>query len=93
MSDIPEARRRLLMIADMAEPETAKRIRSVVKMFMTREKAVRCAPVKSKGIQPSIALRIRQMAYNNPTMHVAEIAALFGVNPGRVSEVLHGRRK
>lgn len=93
MSDIPEARRQLLLVAKMADAQTAGRIRHIVSKYMTRDKTIRRAPQKSASVTSSVVTRIKQMAYHNPTMHQTEIAALFNVNPGRVSEILHGKRK
>ena len=93
MSDIPEARRQLLMIARMADADTAGRIRHVVSKYMTRQKYVRQAPVKSRNVTPDVSRRIREMALKNPNLHLSEIASSFGVNQGRVSEVLAGKRK
>ena len=93
MSDIPEARKQLLLVAKMADAATAGRIRYIVSKYMTREKHVRRAPVKWRGVTPQIAHSIKTMAKSNPTMHLSEIAAKVGVNPGRVSEVLTGKRK
>ena len=92
MSNIPEARRLLLLIADAADETTAESIRHVVENFMVREKYVRKAPVKSRAVTPGMARRIRIMALRHPHMHQTDIAAQFGVNPGRVSEILNHKR-
>ena len=92
MSDIPEARRLLLLIADAADEITAESIRHVVENFMTREKYIRKAPVKSRVVTPDMARRVRTMAVQHPDMHLADIAAQFGINPGRVSEILNHKR-
>lgn len=92
MSDIPEAREQLLLVAKMADKETAARIRYIVNKYMRREKYVRRAPVKMNGVTPAIRGRILELARANPRMHVSEIAAAVNVNPGRVSEVLTGKR-
>ena len=92
MSNIPEARRLLLLIADEAGGTIATDIRNVVENFMTREKYVRKAPVKSRTITSSMARRIRIMAVQHPDMHLSDIAARFDINPGRVSEILNHKR-
>lgn len=92
MSNIPEARRLLLLIADEAGGTIATDIRHVVENLMTREKYVRKAPVKSRAITPSIAMRVRAVAKRHPHMHIADIAAHFRINPGRVSEILNHKR-
>ncbi|MBO9192690.1 hypothetical protein J5277_01085 [Rhizobium sp. 16-449-1b] len=38
------------------------------------------------------ALKIKQLARENPTLFQHQIAALLNINQGRVSEVLSGRR-
>lgn len=92
MSNIPEARRLLLLIADEAGGTIATDIRHVVENFMTREKYVRKAPVKSRAITSDMAQRIRTVAALHPDMHLADIAARFDINPGRVSEILNHKR-
>jgi hypothetical protein len=92
MSDISEAREQLELIAQMADRETAKRIRQVIRRYMYRERPVRKAKPQSSGITPELAARIKKTANGNPKMPLQRIAEIYNVNPGRVSEVLNGKR-
>lgn len=92
MSDISEARNQLLIIAKLADPDTAARIKQVIRRYMWREKPVRRAPQKPIFISPQMKANIRKLAANNPTMHINEIAAQYKINPGRVSEILNNKR-
>jgi hypothetical protein len=58
--------------------------------MMTREHRVRRAPEKSVPITPQIKRRIFAMARSD--LHQDEIAVRLGINHGRVSEVLRGKR-
>lgn len=51
------------------------------------------APVTSVKISDEIRERIRNIHKENPKLSQAEIAMQVGVNPGRVSETLRGKRK
>lgn len=57
-----------------------------------RRKAVRRAPVRSAKMTPVLAQKIRQRAVMHPNETQQEIAAVFHVSSGRVSEVLAGKR-
>lgn len=41
---------------------------------------------------PAVAAMIKRLALQNPSLFQHQIAALLGVNQGRVSEVLRGKR-
>jgi hypothetical protein len=51
------------------------------------------APSTSNRINDEIRERIRSIHKENPSLTQAEIAMQVGVNPGRVSETLRGKRK
>jgi hypothetical protein len=55
--------------------------------LMHRRRPVRRMRAKSPTVTPEIRQQIITLAINTE-LHVAEIAAQVGVNPGRVSEVL-----
>lgn len=93
MSDITEARKQLELIAKMADRETAQRIRQVIRRYMYRSPPVRKAKPQSAAMSPEMVARIKQTAQGNPKMPLQRIAELYNVNPGRVSEVLNGKRK
>jgi hypothetical protein len=50
-------------------------------------------PVKSRSITPALKTAIRAYARRNPEDSQHEIAQAFGVNGGRVSEALAGKRR
>jgi predicted O-methyltransferase YrrM len=68
------------VVAQLAE-ETRKR------------RAPKKAPAKSKPMTDETAELIRAYARKYPTASQFEIGKVFGVNQGRVSEVLRGKRK
>jgi hypothetical protein len=53
---------------------------------------IRRSPRVSPRVTPEIAEQVRRLALDNPTMSNHEIAAQLGLNQGRVSEILAGRR-
>ncbi len=59
---------------------------------LRRRKAYR-APNSSVRMSPILAKQIRDFARQNPDMTQSDMAVLFNVNPGRVSEALRGKRK
>ena len=93
MSNIPKARRELVRIARRlrAYGEAAGRIVHVIDQYLHRRSAARHMPIRSRSVTRSVREQIVDLA-ENTDMHSAEIAAKVGVNPGRVSEVLHGDR-
>lgn len=93
MSDIVEARKQLELIANMADKETAARIKQVIRRYMYRDPFVRKAKPQSSGITPELIARIKKTADGNPKMPLQRIAEIYNVNIGRVSEVLNGKRK
>ena len=50
------------------------------------------APVKSKRITAGVRASVLHMAANNPDASHQEIGDAHNINPGRVSEILHGTR-
>lgn len=93
MSNIPEARKELSRIARRlrldGEAELASRIGDVIDQYLHRRRPVRQMPIRSRSVTPRLKQQIIALA-ENTEMHSAEIAVRLGVNPGRVSEVLHG---
>lgn len=90
MSNIPKAREALLSLATTLSTREASAIRSIVQSYLWREPAVRRAPEKSRDITP--AMRAQIHALGKTDMHISEIGHRLGINPGRVSEVLNGKR-
>lgn len=96
MSNIPEARQELLVLADDLDgyglPTTASTIRSIVEDYLTRRSPKRVARRVSAPMTKELAERIRKFAQAAPHLAQTEIAKAFQVNPGRVSEALAGAR-
>jgi hypothetical protein len=93
LSDIAKARDEITAIADQLSAggsEHGDQLREIVQRYMFRERAARRMPVHSRRVTPAVRERIIDLA-EGTMMHSAEIAIEVGVNPGRVSEVLHGR--
>ena len=59
---------------------------------MRRTYTKRKAPVTSEPMDEVTASAIRRINEANPEMSAQEIADLFNVNPGRVSEAIAGKR-
>ncbi len=90
MSNIPIARELLLDVAKRAPAEQRREIERIVAHYLWRKPIVRRAPDKSTKLTPEIRAQIFQMAETN--MHMSEIGHALGINQGRVSEVLNGKR-
>jgi hypothetical protein len=96
MSNIPQARKELLALADMCEAsgdlDTCDEIRAIVGLHLKRRSPIRKAPVHSKTVTPELAADIRHFAKNHPHLSQMTIASTFGVNSGRVSEAMRHLR-
>ena len=96
MSDIPEARRQLVEIANElrvdGDHDHVDRIIDIVEHLLVRRSPARGRmPTTSNDMTPEIRRQILELA-RSTQLHNAQIAARVGVNPGRVSEVLQGDR-
>ena len=94
MSDIITARDMLLLVADSIkarEPRAANAIEHIVENLMRRKYTKRKAPVSSETMTPELAGAIRQVHKANLEMSAQEIADIFNVNQGRVSEAIAGK--
>lgn len=96
MSDIPLARERLLALAvdlDRTDPASAEIIRGDVLPLLTR-RAYAKPRSAAKHVSPDRgkSAGIRAYVRANPALSTLEVARVFKVNPGRVSEALHGLR-
>lgn len=98
MSDIPEARECLKVIADSLEAGTkspkdaAEYIRKIVNTYMVRAPSVRRTRPRSQPITPEVVRAVRAKANNEPTWSLQQIANCFNINVARVSEILNGVR-
>ena len=92
---IPECRGRLAVIADQladtGRRDAAKHIREVIS-HMYRRKPVRMTKPRSPPVTPAIKARIRALAATTDDSQMA-IGLRVGVNSGRVSEALAGKRR
>lgn len=86
-SNIPRARELLLDALALDMEPTARTAVSEALRLMTRASPVRRAPIQHRVTKDKKAM-IRRIAAMYPDMHVADIAQLADVNPGRVSEAL-----
>lgn len=92
MSNIPKGREALLKIAENTDKTTARAIRKVITQYLVREPRTRRAPRQSQTITPRVRRQIMLLAKTNPNMPIRKIGQLCGVDGGRVSEVLTGKR-
>jgi len=94
MSNIPAARRLLLVVANhldqRGDTNSAAWIREVVEGYMTRRSPRERAPAQSTPMTSELAESIRDYKSVNPSATQSDIAAAFRVNGGRVSEALNG---
>lgn len=84
MSTIPELRQRLYLIAI-----ELGHIADELERRPSRKKA----PRSSVPMTPDLAERIRNFASHHPEWTENDIGIHFGVNQGRVSESLRGKRE
>lgn len=90
---IPECRKGLVAIAALIDqlgyPSVAQDICRIVEdMHRVSPQRGRKAKVKHPPLSGRQVMEIRIFARANPDIHLSEIATLFNVNPGRVSEAL-----
>lgn len=95
MSDIPEARRKLLKIADQLTElnlsKTADRIREIVAHDMTRPPVTRQGRRRYIEVTPEIEARVE--AYRSTKMTLHEIAVEVGIPPGLISKIMRGAHR
>jgi hypothetical protein len=83
LKTVPEVRARLLEIAEELQE---------LERQLWRRPAVRRAKAEHNKMTPRLAFRVRRYASANPSMSYAKIGRVFNVHPGRVSEVVAGKR-
>jgi hypothetical protein len=84
---IPQIRERLHELAVIhGIPELSELATATYRRSYTR------APVSRKGLDSDLKDRILDFVSKNSDMAMQDVANTFGVNPGRVSEALHGKR-
>ena len=85
---IPEVRKELRLLAIQLKSPRLNELASE----LTRRPYVRKAVVKSAKVTDSMETSIKAFADRNKHLSFVEIAQYYNVNPGRVSEVLAGKR-
>jgi hypothetical protein len=85
---IPQIRARLHELADETGIEELAELADATR----RRPPLRVASVRSRPIDPAVLDAIRAYAVAHPDTHAQEIAEVFNVNHGRVSEALIGKR-
>lgn len=91
---IPEVRASLHELANEVEAFNAawaERIRHHIEE-LKRRRPVRRSPVRAKAITDEIKARVREFAKAHPSAPNRDIGRLFGIDGGRVSEILAGKR-
>ena len=88
MSDIPHARQILQSALEMGDVRDVRVAIDAALKYMTREPYTRKAPATSKFVTEQMKDTIRYWASENPDTPMQNIAVMFGVNIGRVSEIL-----
>jgi hypothetical protein len=95
MSDIPYAREIIdrvhARLFYMGEQELADDLAEALQC-MVREPPKRRAQVKSDPVTAKTRDAIKHYALAYPNRHITEIASHFCVNPGRVSEIINGKK-
>ena len=84
---IPQIRERLYELAEIhSDPELKALADATYRRSYTRAATTR------KSLDEDTKANIRDFVAENPDMAFQDIANIFDVNPGRVSEALHGKR-
>ena len=93
MSNIPEARDRIIML--MSDPDTPTEIvfelGGILALLYRVEPLYSRAPVRAYTATPEVKERLRQYKRLNPFMTGRDIGRVFNVDGGRVSEAIHGK--
>jgi len=90
MSDIPQARQILQSAITMGDIRDMRVGIETALKYMTREPFTRKSPVRSERITKEMVNSVFRCAQQHPSMPMQQIAEQFGVNVGRVSEILQG---
>jgi hypothetical protein len=92
MSNIPKARELLHdALATMPAP-WHQQVAEALKLMCREAPAKRRAPVEKQPMDAFLAERIRAYVARHPAEQLQDVAGLFNVNIGRVSEALHRKR-
>lgn len=88
---IPKARDLLVEVLPHIPGPHNKKIVEALSLMYRQPPARPRAPTTKTTMTPNLAKSIRAYARAYPRAHNQDIADLFNVNPGRVSEALHGK--
>jgi transcription initiation factor TFIIIB Brf1 subunit/transcription initiation factor TFIIB len=86
---IPEIREEMFELANQMQL-MARRMKMLAQE--TYRRSYERAPVRSRRITQRVRAEVHAYRHENPTASFQDIANAFGINPGRVSEILHGKR-
>lgn len=85
---IPQIRQRLHELAvELRCPELADLAEETRRRYHGRK-----APAEANSVTPKMARRVRAFAARNPRKTQRSIGQRFGIDHGRVSEILFGKR-
>jgi hypothetical protein len=94
MTTIPEIAARMRAIAEKIAPGYPDESRELIELAEeTKRRSSPRAPNSSTPMTPELGDEIREYSEANPAEAQHIVAGKFNVNPGRISETLHGKRK
>ena len=92
MSNIPAARQLLRDVLPNLPATAAGTVARALELMTRKQPAKPRAPARRRTVTPADAAAIRAWCTYHPEADLQDVAEMFGVNIGRVSEALHGRR-
>jgi predicted XRE-type DNA-binding protein len=90
---LPEVAKRMREIGELIQGDHPKESDELFELAgeIKRRSGTR-APAASTKVTPELYEEIKEYAEANPTMSHQDIAVIFNVNHGRVSEAINGKR-
>lgn len=93
MANIPKAREILTEALEFnMDSKVRKRIEAAIQEMYRDYSLGRRAPKQSAAVTENVKHSIKTYASTHPNMTQQDIATIFNVNAGRVSEILTGKR-
>lgn len=91
-TNIPKAREILNAVLDITDDEAVAGMVTAALSMMTRTRVKRRAEIQSRPMTESLSREIYDYYAANPSVSSKEIANIYGVNQGRVTEAIqkHG---
>jgi hypothetical protein len=93
---IPEIREMIAALTEESKTLARRQLYIATKINQlaeeTRRRAYDRAPITSKRVTAAVRLSVRTMAAQAPDMSHQALAEAHGINIGRISEILHGKR-